>query len=190
MGLNEHAWSVMNSFSPIDTTSLVGPLLSAVYETSTNKDMFRNRPIVPVHDEPKDLELRKHGKDSASRLGGWMQDAIGVDARKIDHFIEKQFGYVGRYAKDISDIGRDNRRGLGLHSTGLATGGTDAPVVRTLDVEWVQDYANRRGQTGKSWFKKFKQLKSDVFNTTGPDRQAKMEALHEKAKELRKEFDK
>jgi hypothetical protein len=57
-------------------------------------------------------------------------------------------------------------------------------------VEWVQDYANRRGQTGKSWFKKFKQLKSDVFNTTGPDRQAKMEALREKAKELRKEFDK
>lgn len=199
MGIPEHAMSAISAFSPVNSVSaFMPPVISGAVEGLTNYNFFKQQHIVPPHEEKLDLELRKHAKESSSRLGGWIQDAIGVDARKVDSFLEHQFGYAGRYATNLSDIGREHH-GFGMgtdrdrtRTVGTITGlGRETPVAGTLDVEWVQDFANRRGMTGKKWFKQFKALKSDVYKAqTSEDKAAAMKALRERAAQLRKEYDK
>lgn len=187
-GMPEHVWSLINALSPIDSTAIWGPpVLSGVAQAWANYDAFKQQNIVPPHEEGKDLDLRKHAKEASSRLGGFIQDVIGIDARKADFLLEHQLGYVGRYAKEASDIGRENRRSLGIQDTGLVR---QTPVAGTVDVEWVQDYANRRGLTGKKWFKQFKSMKSDVYKAgNSKAKEAAMKALRERASQLRRELE-
>lgn len=70
--------------------------------------------------------------DRASRFGQALQEAIGVDARKIDFLARQQFGYFGQYATKASDIGRPDKRTFGLAEVGLFTG---TPATQSLDVQ-------------------------------------------------------
>lgn len=135
--------SIARSTLPFDVGSLAGMPSPGLFEAAANYDFFRDRSIVPKWEEGLDLELRK-GAGKASRLGQAIQQAIGVDARKVDFFIESQFGYAGRYAIQASDIGRagERRPPTALEWIGLGTG---TPGYSNPDVQWIMDTAERRG---------------------------------------------
>jgi hypothetical protein len=136
--------SIARSMLPFDVGSLAGAPFPGLFEAAANYDFFRNRHIVPKWEEELDLELRK-GTGKASRLGQAIQQAAGVDARKVDFFIESQFGYAGRYAKQFSDIGRESgerRPPTALEWMGLGTG---TPGYSNPDVQWIMNIAASRG---------------------------------------------
>ena len=56
--------------------------------------------------------------------------------------IQQQFGYLGRYAADISDVGRKDRHGLTITSTGMVS---TSPASVSLDARKVADIAEERG---------------------------------------------
>lgn len=134
-----HVGSMAKTLLPVDEASFAGPY-QAVFQAAANYDFFRDRPIVPRWEENLALDLRSYHR--ASRLGQALQQAIGVDARKIDFVIQQQFGYLGRYASDISDTGRKDKHGLTLSASGL-TGGSPASV--SLDAKEVSRIAEERG---------------------------------------------
>lgn len=61
---------------------------------------------MPIYENDLDLSLRH--TETASLLGQWLQSASNVDARKIDHFIQGQFGYFGKAAMKLSNINRED----------------------------------------------------------------------------------
>lgn len=134
-----HVGSLARTLLPVDEASFAGPY-QAIFQAAANYDFFRERPIVPRWEENLELELRSYNR--ASRLGQALQQAIGVDARKIDFVINQQFGYLGRYAADISDAGRKDRHGLALSSTGMVG---YSPASVSLDAKKVAKIATERG---------------------------------------------
>jgi hypothetical protein len=139
MAFDGHAGSLARTLMPIDEASFAGPY-QAIFQAAANYDFFRDRPIVPRWEENLELELRNYNR--ASRLGQALQQAIGVDARKIDFVINQQFGYLGRYAADISDAGRKDRHGLTISSTGMVG---YSPASVSLDAKKVAKIAEERG---------------------------------------------
>ena len=134
-----HVGSMVRTLLPVDEASFAGPY-QAIFQAAANYDFFRDRPIVPRWEENLELDLRNYNR--ASRLGQALQQAIGVDARKIDFVIQQQFGYLGRYAADISDVGRKDRHGLTITSTGMVS---TSPASVSLDARKVADIAEERG---------------------------------------------
>lgn len=134
-----HVGAFLRTLLPIDEASFMGPF-QAFGQAMANYDFFRDRHIVPQWEENVDLELRSYNR--ASRLGQALQHAIGVDARKIDFMINQQFGYLGRYAADISDIGRKDRHGLTISASGV-TGASPSSV--SIDAKKVVEIAESRG---------------------------------------------
>ena len=134
-----YANSAARSLLPIDESALAMGFPGFV-QAMANYDFFRNRAIVPRHEEKLDLDLRD--TSNASRLAKTLQRGIGVDARKIDFLMREMFGYAGAFATDASDVGRKDRRGLGLNQTGLIVG---SPAYAARDVQWVMNTAAARG---------------------------------------------
>ena len=134
-----HVGAFLRTLLPVDEASLAGPY-QAFVQAMVNYDFFRDRAIVPRWEENLDLDLRSYNR--ASRLGQALQEAIGVDARKIDFVIQQQFGYLGRYAADLSDIGRKDRHGMTISATGVVS---PSPSAHSIDAKWVTDKAEDRG---------------------------------------------
>ncbi len=112
--------SLVGSMVPVDEGSFAGPFKSAL-ELATNHNFLTDRTIIPYWDEDKAVALRDTTR--ASRIGHAFQAVLGADAREVDHFIQSTLGGLGRLGIGIGDIGRDDRRGIGLPSTGLVRGG-------------------------------------------------------------------
>jgi len=155
---NGYGGTVVKSIMPLDESGLLGPF-KAIIEGMTNYDTFRDKDIVPAYEEKLDLSLRH--TENASQLSQWLQKASGWDARKIDHFISGQFGYFGKTALKISDIGSD-REGNNFDLTDLGlfkkSPGYNSPVVQDMVT-----YAEKWGLTQSRDFKIFKKMNANVY---------------------------
>lgn len=115
-------------------------------------DFFRDRYIIP----PYEVGLKtgdRTGTQNASRLGQVLQETIGVDARNIDFFLEEQFGYVGRLATDLSDIGRADREGaaeVALRQSGIIR---RSSVFGGKSVKHAFELATQAQEQGSAWFR-------------------------------------
>jgi hypothetical protein len=107
----------------------VGPLV----EAKANRDLFRDRPIVPQHEAGRALELRE-GTKNASRIGQALQSVIKQDARSIDFVIRGMTGGLGDLTLRASDIGKpDSLRGTGEAALGLTK---RPPLYNARDVQY------------------------------------------------------
>jgi hypothetical protein len=158
------AGSVLKATTPVDEGAMLGPF-KAFGEALANYDIFRDKPIVPPYENTLEIELRS-GTENASRIGQLIQEAIGVDARKIDHIIKSQLGGVGELAMDVSDTGRADQPGLtkaAKDAIGLLKG---APASTARDVQFVLDWAQRKGQQNKPAFKSLRNLIQQYHKAT------------------------
>ena len=165
--------SFFRAVVPFDEGDLAGSY-GLFVQAVANKDLFRDKAIVPVHEENIDLELRNY--DRASRFGKITGEAIGVDPRKIDFFMKSQFAFFGQMAAKISDVGREDRRAIGLPEPGLFVA---SPAYTARDVQWVFDTAGRRKLTRRKEYQKMVKLLDRYF-----DAKTELER-DEKAAELR-----
>ena len=167
--------SLGSSTSPIGHEGLVGPWRGLI-EVMANYDFFRNRPIVSPWEKDLDLGLRK-GDDHASRIGQLIQKAFGIDARNADHLIRSYLGGYGRAGLTASDIGREDKP-TALRTTGQQLIGVlkSSPAAFGKDAEWVSEYARRKGETNKKWYREFRVLIDtyyDADNSSERDEAAK-----------------
>lgn len=177
--------SVARGFLPVDETALAGPYKAAM-EVMANYDFFRQKHIIPVHEEKKDLDLRDTSR--ASRLGQTLQKVIGVDARNIDFLMREMFGYAGSIASDLSDVGRKDRKGIGLSQTGIVVG---SPAYASQDVQWVLDTAGRRNLITNPSYKKLNAKIKDYFQSeTSEEKDKKAQELRTLSSQIRKEWEK
>ena len=178
---------VMNSVSPFDIPSLLGPFRYLV-ESYSNYDFFRDRFIIPPYEQPLRPEHRpKKSLERGSRLGQVLYGVSGWDPRKWDHFIKGQFTYAGRAAIEASDLGRDDKPYANLQNfvlrnlTGLFR---NPPGYNAADVQWV---LNEAKETGKMDSTKYLRNKlSQAINEEDPEKaeKARKDAMAE-AKRLR-----
>ena len=96
----DYATGVRNAAMPADIGSLAGPLRGLV-EVAMNRDLFRERYIVPTYEEGLDPMLRP-GQEKASAIGRGLAWAFGHDARQYDHLINSFAGGWGRMATDLT----------------------------------------------------------------------------------------
>lgn len=140
-----YAGSVARSITPVDDAALAGPARSLV-EVMANYDFFRNQHIIPTDQEGRDMELRN--TESASRLAKAIAAATGAlngptDPRYIDYIAKATAGYVGEFALELSDLGReDSRHKLGWTATGLLR---NDPVYESKDVQELMDNVKKYG---------------------------------------------
>ncbi|HJP83006.1 MAG TPA: LPD38 domain-containing protein [Fimbriimonadaceae bacterium] len=145
--------SLAKSFLPFDEGSIQGYGLSPISEAITNRDSFRDKPIVPQHEDALALELREYDKE-ASRFGVLFQQALGIDARKIDHLVRGFFGEAGQFALFASDLGRDDkpmRKHVALNRAfGVTAGspGMSSPIVNEV-MEMSRQSGSRENPLGE-----------------------------------------
>lgn len=180
------AGSVANVVSPISLSNIGGPL-TALIQAATNYDLFRDKRIVPVWEEDLALEKRK-GTKYASRLGQTLQDLTGVDARKNDFLVKSLLAYPGVYMQALSDIGREDKT---LDVGKLSGFKADIPGPYARDVNWVEDYAKKQGQTKSRYMRKLKKLKTNYYNTKDLEQREKIaRTMRDYATKLRAKFGK
>jgi hypothetical protein len=168
--------TVANSLLPVDEGTLAGPF-KAIIESAANYNFFLDRPIVPAWETELDVE-RRGGKDSASRLGGILQDMIGLDARKADHLIQSQLGGLGRMALRASDFARDGKASTVPDIAKQASG-----VIKPVGIGGTRDVTQAfklAGKAGKQGDKGMKRLGLKLKNYRKiEDEKDKRSAEHE-----------
>lgn len=143
---------------PFDEGNFAGPFQGLV-EGMTNYDFFRERTIIPPDEDPLNLALRH--TETASRLGQTLQDLTGIDGRKIDHFIKRQFSYTGSTAIKLSDLGKeDSRHKFDLTDTGLFK---RSPAYNAKSVQEMISFAKEWGLTRTPPYKGFNQIVGAYF---------------------------
>ena len=144
-------------------TDLLGGPFGGLAGAAANYDFFRERPIVPPYEEDLALEHRK-GTEKGSRLGQAIQDKFGFDARKVDHVFRQQFGYAGKYATEVSDLGREDKKDT-LQILGELTGVLrPGPTSSARDVTWLGDYAHQHGISQRKEYKTLRELVSAYYD--------------------------
>lgn len=167
--------TVLKSLWPFDTGTIAGPY-GTVIENLTNYDFFRDKRIIPEYENNLDLALRH--TEVASNIGKIMQEVFQIDARKIDHFIKGQFGYVGNFALKLSDGGNK----FGMSDLGLFK---ESPAFNSPVVQELIDYAERFGLSQSTEYKDFKELNSKRFDLkSDAEKQKSAEEIISKAKEI------
>lgn len=153
--------SLRTALLPIKEEYLAGTFRPFL-EASTNYSYFTGRSIVSPFEEHADLDKRK-GTANASGVGQILQNAIGVDARKIDHVIQGTFGGFGRIATAKSgDPG---------WWAGAATGLTGrSPGWEAEDVQWVMDWGDRRKVGSRKAFTILRDKLSSATKSSGDER--------------------
>jgi len=150
--------SVAKLLLPFDEGNIAGPY-QTVLEGMANYDFFRERTIIPPDEDPLDLALRH--TETASRLGKVLQNFSGWDARKWDHFIQRQFSYTGNFALKLSDLGKDeSRHSFDLTDTGLFK---RSPAYNSKSVQNMLKYAKSFGLTKTPGYKEFNQIVARYF---------------------------
>lgn len=113
------------NFLPYGPSNLLGPI-TPILEVFTNRDLFRQRDIIPKYEEDVAVPLRRGRLRASSRLGRVMADSLSlvsdVDPRNIDHLVKGLGGSVGRMLTEASDFGseRSNMLGSLMGWTGFA----------------------------------------------------------------------
>jgi hypothetical protein len=167
--------SALQAFFPVDESAMAGPLRTGV-ELMTNYDFWREKPIVPPYEERLVLDLRD--TKGSSRVGQWIQDVAGMDARKADHLIRSSTSYYGNVALKLGDIGRkDGRNKFDLSDLGFFK---SSPAYNSAIVTDLTQFATAYGLTSSREFKAFRMYADRYFDAKGDD------AKDKAAKELRK----
>lgn len=94
-------WKFMGTTAR-DTFS-INPLgqASIVWEQWANKDAFKDRPIVPTHMEKLDPEMQwDHRTSRTARAVG---EFMGLSPKRIEHVVEKAFGFAGQASLGVID---------------------------------------------------------------------------------------
>lgn len=154
---NGFGGSIANTVLPIDESNLTP--FPGIVEGITNYDFFRNKYIVPPYQEKLDLSLRNTKR--ASRMGKTLQNIVGVDARKIDHFIKSQGSYFGGAMLKASNIGADDGDKFGLSDLGFFK---DTPAYNSPQVQEFLKYAEKWGLGQSRAVKDINELAQDYFN--------------------------
>lgn len=167
---------------PFDEGNVSGPY-QTIIEGIANYDFFRERTIIPPDEDPLNLALRH--TETASRLGQLLQRMTSIDARKWDHFIQRQFSYTGAFALKVSDLGRDDsRHEFDFTDTGLFK---RSPAYNSISVQNMIQYAKEFGLTKTPAYKAFNGIVRDYFNAdTDEQREEVGKQLIEYSKELYK----
>lgn len=175
--------SLGRGLMPIDESAIAGPLKTGV-EILANKDFFRDKYIIPPHEAELLLEARN--TDKSSRLGKWIQDGIGMDARNVDHAIKGVTGYFGDFGLRLSNIGREDVMAFDWSSTGLMR---RSPVYNSEDVQWIMKTARKYRLNNSGPYKEFNALVGGYFEaTTNKERDNAGKVAREYAANLRKEW--
>jgi hypothetical protein len=147
---------------------------------------------VSPYEAKLDLDLRE-GDQYASRLGQGLQ-AVGthtlgnrfaMDARKWDYLIQSLAGGSGRLLTTASDIGRTDQAGreFWMDASGLFI---NPPVYGSRDVQFVLDWAERRGQMGQPAVERLEDQVDAVYEAEDADtRRARAQKLWEYAGQVR-----
>lgn len=163
--------SFMGAVMPVDETAMAGALAPLI-EATMNRDIFRQRSIVPWYEENKALEHRS-GTARASTIGQGLQDILQVDARKLDHLIE---GYLGGWGRMATAIGKDRSSDWWA---GAMTGILKSdPAWNARDVVWVREQS---AQVGKDQSKPIRRLKQFLIAYTKAEKGPKKRELREQA---------
>lgn len=150
--------SIAKAFSPVDEGNFAGPF-QGIVEGLTNHDFFRDKYIVPPHENALDLSLRN--TERASRFGKALQEVSGMDARKIDHFVKSQFSYFGNAALKTSNIGREDGDKFNIGDLGFFK---QTPAYNSQPVQDFMKYAEKWGLTSSKQYKEFGKLAANYFN--------------------------
>lgn len=154
-----YAESTRDLLLPFDDGNIAGPFQGLI-EGMANYDFFREKTIIPPDEDPLKLALRH--TETASRLGQFLQNAIGIDGRKIDHFIKRQFSYTGSAAIKLSDLGKeDSRHEFDLTDTGLFK---RSPAYNAKSVQEMILYAKENGLNKTPPYKGFNQIVGAYFD--------------------------
>jgi hypothetical protein len=183
--LDGYGGSIARSLFPVDEAAIAGPMRVPV-ELLTNFDFFKNKHIIPTHEEGKDLELRK--TDKASRLGLGIQKVFGMDARMVDHAVKGQFSYFGGMAVKVSDLGREEtNNSFNLGDLGFFK---RTPAYNSTDVQWAMENSKKYGLAQDKLYKNMNELIYDYFNAPD-DKEAERRAkvLRDYASALRKTWE-
>lgn len=165
----EGFWGVGGTFwrgmMPVDEQALLGPY-KTIAEGMTNYDLFRQRNIVPPYEADKHLRLRH--TEHASRMGKALQTAVGIDARKIDHFIEGQFTYFGKQGLRISNIGRDDKQAKMFNFTDFGLFKRSS-LYADRDVKWLFENSREYSFDNTPEFETLQQLVNDYYELREED---------------------
>lgn len=127
---------------PFAPEAVAGGPVRPIVENVANYNFFLGSQIVPGFEN--DLALEKRDVSKASGIGKALQGMFKVDARKIDHWINNQFGGFGRIA---TTPGRENQTFTPARYTNMLTGmAMDTPGFNAKDVQYVLNAASNVGQ--------------------------------------------
>lgn len=189
-----YAGSVARSTLPVDEGALAGPG-RAIFESVSNWDVFREKHIIPPHEE--NLKISKRKTDRASRLGKMIQSISGIggdeprlDARLVDQFIKGQFSYFGNFALKLGDLGREEGGAFSFHLGDLGVF-TRTPVWNAKDVQWVIGKAKEEDMLKDPDYQEMNLLINDYFNAKNDEQKARAgKVIRGYATRLRKYWEK
>jgi hypothetical protein len=147
--------SFLGAVMPMHEEVIAGSFAPPV-EVLTNHSFFTDSHLIPVHEEKLDVDLRK-GTANASPLGQLLAKVIPADPRNIDHLIRGYFGGFGSVAtaRNLSELAR--------RFTGYSG---ETSIYASRDVQFVMDYTDGRGSSGKPDVKRLhEQLKAAAKET-------------------------
>jgi len=113
--LKQMAQSFGESVSPYSGNILGGLLptgIKPLIEMYSNKDFFRQRPIVPESRMrlPASEQYSPYTGETAKLVGG----KLGVSPSKIEHAVRGYFGGLGKYALEAIDVGVQGLQKVGI----------------------------------------------------------------------------
>lgn len=178
--LSDYPGSLFRAVFPVDESALALGF-RAPLEIITNKDLFRNKSIVPQFEVDVDPRLRN--PRNASRLGKALHGFGGiVDARQVDHFLTSSFSYFGGYALKFSNIGSDNNPRFGVSDTGLLR---KTPVYGARDVQWVLTNGKRFKLNRSEEYRVLQDLIGFYFDSEGEQQTLRGQEIIRYASQLR-----
>jgi hypothetical protein len=154
-----YAGTVAKSFMPFDEAAAAG-FLRPIVENIANYDFYREKTIIPAHEANLALELRH--TETASRLGQLTQQAAGIDARKVDHFIRGQFSYFGNTAMKLSDIGnKESNETFDITDLGFFK---HSPAYNSESVQELVKFAKEWNMERSRDYKAFSDMAGEYFD--------------------------
>ena len=174
-----YAKSFMGAVTPVDEGTMAGSF-GPMIEVLANYSFFRQSSIIPQYEEKKDLDLRE-GQKHASLLGQGVSAVLPVDARNIDHLVRSYFGGFGSMATAKS------WHELIKRTTGY---GGETSIYSSRDVDWVLDYADRRGVTGNDQVSALRKTLRSIGKMEGEAKEKAEARAREIARNIRNRYDK
>jgi hypothetical protein len=183
-GAGEGFGGSLKSTLPVSNVAEAAGPIKTFLELEMNRDTFRHRDIVPSWEADKDLQLRE-GTQFASGAGRGIAGAINaaglsVDPRQVDHVLNSLGGW-GAIATKATGRNVTPKEVL-MSGTGVFT---ESPGTNAKDVQFVLDWARRKGKLSTSSIRRMQDLRKAVFEAKPEDKEAARVRLRDFATRLR-----